>query len=93
MYLYLEKVDNNQYDDRIEFFADKGEVTINTKIDNGTTFSIKLNQTIAIIDTLLIQSQTMYCLIPISDIVVCTQLNYTELKEKTETRTRRLKEE
>ena len=33
MYLYLEKVDNNRYDDRIEFFADKGEITINTSLE------------------------------------------------------------
>lgn len=37
MYLYLEKVDNNQYDDRIDFFADKGQVTINTKLEKFET--------------------------------------------------------
>lgn len=37
MYLYLEKVDNNQYDDRIDFFADEGEVTINTKLEKFET--------------------------------------------------------
>ena len=37
MYLYLEKVDNNQYDDRIDFFADKGQITINTKLDKFET--------------------------------------------------------
>jgi hypothetical protein len=37
MYLYLEKVDNNRYDDRIEFFADKGQVTINTKLEKFET--------------------------------------------------------
>lgn len=37
MYLYLEKVDNNRYDDRIDFFADKGQVTINTKLEKFET--------------------------------------------------------
>ena len=37
MYLYLEKVDNNQYDDRIDFFADEGQVTINTKLEKFET--------------------------------------------------------
>ena len=37
MYLYLEKVDNNRYDDRIEFFADEGQVTINTKLEKFET--------------------------------------------------------
>lgn len=34
MYLYLDKVDNVQYDDRIEFFAEEGEVIINTTLKN-----------------------------------------------------------
>ncbi|WP_035695915.1 DUF4369 domain-containing protein [Christiangramia portivictoriae] len=37
MYLYLEKVDNNQYDDRIDFFADEGQITINTKLEKFET--------------------------------------------------------
>ncbi|TRO65391.1 DUF4369 domain-containing protein [Christiangramia sabulilitoris] len=37
MYLYLEKVDNNRYDDRIEFFADEGQVTINTQLEKFET--------------------------------------------------------
>ncbi|WP_298524859.1 DUF4369 domain-containing protein [uncultured Christiangramia sp.] len=37
MYLYLEKVDNNQYDDRIDFFADQGQITIYTKLDKFET--------------------------------------------------------
>lgn len=34
MYLYLEKVDNPEFIDRIEFFAEEGEVTINTTLKN-----------------------------------------------------------
>ncbi|WP_026839323.1 DUF4369 domain-containing protein [Gillisia sp. JM1] len=34
MYLFLEKADNIEYDDRIEFFAEEGEVTINTTLKN-----------------------------------------------------------
>lgn len=37
MYLYLKKVDNTEYDDRIEFFAEKGEMTINTTLKNFET--------------------------------------------------------
>ena len=37
MYLYLEKVDNSQYDDRIEFFADKGEIAIYTSLEKFET--------------------------------------------------------
>ncbi|MBZ9731091.1 DUF4369 domain-containing protein [Salegentibacter sp. JZCK2] len=37
MFLYLKKVDNSQYDDRIDFFAEEGEVTINTTLENFVT--------------------------------------------------------
>ncbi len=37
MYLYLEKVDNNRFDDRIDFFADEGQVTINTSLEKFET--------------------------------------------------------
>lgn len=33
MYLYLEKVDNSDFNDRLEFFADKGKVNISTKLE------------------------------------------------------------
>lgn len=47
MYLYLEKIDNSQYDDRIEFFADEGEILINTsleKFETGATVIGSANQ-------------------------------------------------
>ncbi len=34
LFLYLDKVDNSAYDDRLEFFADKGEVKIETTLKN-----------------------------------------------------------
>ncbi|HSM64231.1 MAG TPA: DUF4369 domain-containing protein [Gillisia sp.] len=34
MYLFLDKVDNTNYNDRIEFFAEEGTVTINTTLKN-----------------------------------------------------------
>lgn len=37
MYLYLKKVDNSQYDDRIDFFAEKGEVNIKTTLEKFVT--------------------------------------------------------
>ncbi|MGB8706300.1 MAG: DUF4369 domain-containing protein [Gillisia sp.] len=37
MYLYLQKVDNTDYDDRIEFFAEPGEITINTNLKHFDT--------------------------------------------------------
>ena len=37
MYLYLEKVDNNQYDDRIDLLADQWQITFNIKLDKFET--------------------------------------------------------
>lgn len=37
MYLYLEKVDNNRFDDRIDFFADAGQVIIKTSLEKFET--------------------------------------------------------
>ena len=34
MHLYLNKVDGTEYDDRIQFFAEPGEMTINTSLEN-----------------------------------------------------------
>lgn len=34
LYLYLEKVDQSEYDDRIMFFAEPGEMTLNTSLKN-----------------------------------------------------------
>lgn len=33
MFLYLDKVDNSEFDDRLEFFADEGEVSIVTSLE------------------------------------------------------------
>ncbi|MUP46370.1 DUF4369 domain-containing protein [Gramella sp. BOM4] len=37
MYLYLDKIDNSKFDDRIDFFADKGQITINTSLEKFET--------------------------------------------------------
>lgn len=37
MYLYLDKRDNSKFDDRLDFFADKGEIKINTSLEKFET--------------------------------------------------------
>lgn len=37
MYLYLDKVDNLDYEERIDFFAEEGEITIHTTLKNFET--------------------------------------------------------
>jgi len=57
----------------------RGELEIISQPDKGTTFIIKLQQSIAILDTLLVRSAHMKCLIPLSDVEVCSQLTYDEV--------------
>ncbi len=47
MYLVLDKVDNNKYDDRVNFFAEQGQITINTnleKFETSASISGSVNQ-------------------------------------------------
>ncbi|WP_417887373.1 DUF4369 domain-containing protein [Zunongwangia sp.] len=37
MYLYLDKIDNSKFDDRLDFFADEGEVKITTNLEKFET--------------------------------------------------------
>ncbi len=60
----------------------RGELDIKSQIEKGSTFSIKLQQSIAIIDTLLISAERLMCLLPISDIVECVQVSYEQVKQR-----------
>lgn len=40
LYLYLDKVDNSEYDDRILFFAEPGEMTLFTNLKNFKTDAV-----------------------------------------------------
>lgn len=40
LYLYLNKIDNNEYDDRFLFFAEPGQMTINTTLKNFETDAV-----------------------------------------------------
>ncbi len=51
----------------------RGEVEINSEKGLGTFFTIKLHQTLSIIDTLLVAVEDTHYLIPVSDIEFCEQ--------------------
>lgn len=57
----------------------RGDVEIESEVGVGTTFTIQLQQTISIIDTLLIKSAKTFFLIPLSEIEVCDQRDSAEL--------------
>ena len=57
----------------------RGDVEIESAVGVGTTFTIQLQQTISIIDTLLIKSVNTFFLIPLSEIEVCEQKDSIEI--------------
>ena len=60
----------------------RGEFQIKSELGKGTTFTIKLQQSIAILDTLLVRSDDMKCLLPLSDVEVCSQMPYEEVAHR-----------
>jgi two-component system chemotaxis sensor kinase CheA len=49
----------------------RGEVQIDTEKDKGTSFGLKIQQSIAILDTLLFRVQNTYFILPLTDIECC----------------------
>jgi len=59
----------------------RGEVTVESKLGEGSAFIIKLQQTVSIMDALLVRAENTHFLIPISEIEVCDQRAHNELFE------------
>jgi two-component system, chemotaxis family, sensor kinase CheA len=60
----------------------RGTVTLDSKNGEGTTFIIKLSQSMAITDTLLFKVQESFFILPISEIESCDQVNALRLNER-----------
>lgn len=60
----------------------RGEVIVDSIEGKGTTFTLKLQQTISIIDTLLVESNKIIYAIPIEDIAACTFVPETHKLDK-----------
>lgn len=58
----------------------RGELEIESKLEKGSTFTIKLQQSVAILDTLLVKTKQMKWLIPLADVEVCTQVGTYDLE-------------
>ena len=57
----------------------RGEVEINSELGMGTFITIKLHQTLSIIDTLLLRVDDSHYLVPLSDVQFCDQMPHNEL--------------
>jgi two-component system chemotaxis sensor kinase CheA len=57
----------------------RGDVFVDSEVGIGTTFTIKLQQTVSIIDTLLIKASETHFLLPLSEIEVCDQQEHNKI--------------
>jgi two-component system, chemotaxis family, sensor kinase CheA len=57
----------------------RGEIQIETEKDRGTSFILKIQQSIAIIDTLLFRVQKTFFILPLTDIEICIHTDKNEL--------------
>jgi len=59
----------------------RAQIEINSEIGLGTLFTIKLHQTIAILDTMLFQNDDLFFLVPVSEVEVCLITDYNSFEE------------
>jgi len=60
----------------------RGEIEIETEHELGTSFTIKLQQTLTIMDSLLIRTGDSYFTIPLEEVEICRQELQTEIAGK-----------
>jgi two-component system, chemotaxis family, sensor kinase CheA len=65
----------------------RGEVHVESEWGIGTSFTLKLQQSIAIIDTLLFKVENTFFTVAISDINICLQIPFVEIEKRKHTRT------
>lgn len=65
----------------------RGEVMVSSDWGIGTTFTLKIQQSLSIIDTLLFTVDDNYFTVPISEIEVCLQISSEEINHRRNTAT------
>jgi two-component system, chemotaxis family, sensor kinase CheA len=60
----------------------RGQVEVTSELGLGTSFTIKLHQTIAILDTMLFQVDDMFFMVPLSDVEECRLIDSQELDKR-----------
>ncbi len=56
-----------------------GDVNVESELGHGTSFTIKLQQTISIIDGLLIKADETYFMLPLSEVEICDERKHSEI--------------
>jgi two-component system, chemotaxis family, sensor kinase CheA len=65
----------------------RGGVIVDSEEGKGTCFTLKLQQSVTIIDTLLFKVEDCNFIVPISEIKICGQLNMEEIQNRRHTST------
>ena len=65
----------------------RGDIMINSHEGVGTSFTLKLQQSVAIIDSLLFTVEDSFFTVPLSDIMICSQIGAEEVAKRSHTAT------
>jgi two-component system, chemotaxis family, sensor kinase CheA len=65
----------------------RGEVIVSSELGTGTSFTLKIQQSLSILDTLLFKVANSYFTIPVSDIELCDQIDICEIDKNRHTST------
>jgi two-component system chemotaxis sensor kinase CheA len=65
----------------------RGDVSVDSEMGAGTSFTLRLQQSVAIIDTLLFKVEDSFFTVPLSDIFICSQIGVEEINKRKHTST------
>lgn len=65
----------------------RGDILINSQQGVGTSFTLKLQQSVAIIDSLLFTVEDSFFTVPLSDIMICSQIGAEEIVKRSHSAT------
>ena len=65
----------------------RGEILVDTEEGKSSSFTLKIQQSIAIIDTLLFRVEKTYFIIPLTEIEICIHTDVADLIKRENTRT------
>jgi Chemotaxis protein histidine kinase and related kinases len=65
----------------------RGEILVDTEEEKGSSFTLKIQQSVAIIDTLLFRVEKTYFILPLTEIEICIQTEMADFIKNQNTKT------
>ena len=65
----------------------RGEISVDTEVGKGSSFTLKIQQSVAIIDTLLFRVENTHFIIPLTEIEICIHTDKLDLIKNENTKT------